>query len=128
VRWTRAQPAGAPALGKGSVNLRGRFGVDEQAVAYAKTTLTADRARTVTLYTGSDDTISVWLNGKLLLAKDVYRGAAPDQERVDLPLRPGANTLLVKICQTTGGWEFFARLGDEFGVPVTAGITCGTGP
>ena len=58
-----------------------------------------------------------------MLAHKIYRGVKPDQERVPVGLREGDNVLLLKICQGTGGWEFCARLGDEFGVPLTDGIT-----
>jgi len=129
VAWARAIRPGQPALGKGAVNLRGRFaGVNDDATAYALTKITADRDRTVTLFTGSDDTITAWVNGEQVLAKNVYRGAAPDQDRADIQLKKGENALLLKICQGTGGWEFYARLGDEFGLPVTDGITYGFGP
>jgi hypothetical protein len=56
---------------------------------------------------GSDDTLTVWLNGKKLLEHEVYRGAAPDQEFVTLPLRSGRNELLVKVCNGTGDWAFY---------------------
>jgi hypothetical protein len=127
VAWARMLPPGQPALGKGGIELRGRFGVNDNAVAYAKTKIVSDRERTVTLFTGSDDTITAWVNGKQVIAKNVYRGAAPDQERADIQLTKGENTILLKICQGSGGWEFYCRLGDLYGLPVTDGVTYGFG-
>src|SRR5262249_2312868 len=56
---------------------------------------------------GSDDTLSVWLNGQSLLASNIYRGAAPDQDIVNLYLKPGKNQLLVKVCQGESDWAFY---------------------
>ncbi|MCS6850063.1 MAG: VCBS repeat-containing protein [Gemmataceae bacterium] len=56
---------------------------------------------------GSDDTLTVWLNGQKLLAENVYRGVGPDQSRLTLKLRAGKNALLLKICQGDGDWGFY---------------------
>ncbi len=56
---------------------------------------------------GSDDTITVWLNGKELLKEAHERAAAPDQDFTTLPITKGKNTLLLKITQLQGGWEVF---------------------
>jgi FG-GAP-like repeat/FG-GAP repeat len=60
---------------------------------------------------GSDDTLSVWLNGKKILANNVSRGAAPDQDHVVLKLKAGKNHLLLKVCQGTGDWAFYFKAG-----------------
>jgi hypothetical protein len=56
---------------------------------------------------GSDDTLTVWLNGQKLLSENVQRGCAPDQNRLTLKLRPGKNQLLLKICQGSGDFAFY---------------------
>ncbi len=127
VRWQRIRAADQPPLGPGAVDLLGRFPVRENVCAYALTRVVSDRARPATLFTGSDDTITVWVNGKQVLAKEVYRAATPDSESTAIELQPGVNTILVKVCQGTGGWGFFARLGDDFGLPLTEGVTYGLG-
>ncbi len=68
----------------------------------------------IELSLGSDDSIRMWFNGELLLDENVQRGVAPDQEIVSVPLRPGANDLLVKIVNYGGpGGVYFdvARAG-----------------
>lgn len=60
---------------------------------------------------GSDDTLTVWLNGEKLIADPSYRAAAPDQNRATLRLKPGKNELLLKVCQGTGDWEFYFAAG-----------------
>jgi hypothetical protein len=56
---------------------------------------------------GSDDTLTVWINGAKVLAEDIYRPAAPNQDQVILKLKPGKNQLLIKVCQGTGQWELY---------------------
>lgn len=62
---------------------------------------------------GSDDTLSVWLNGTKVLANPSYRPCAPDQDRVNLNLKAGKNTLLLKICQGGGEWAFYFAAGQH---------------
>ena len=115
VTWKRVLAPGQPALGPGSVNLLRQFTPHENVCAYAYTTITSDQDRDVTLFTGSDDTITAWLNGEKVLAKNVYRGANIDEDKTDIKLKKGVNSLLVKICQSGGGWEFYLRVADEYG-------------
>jgi len=61
---------------------------------------------------GSDDTISVWLNGQKILAQNVYRAVEADQEHVVLKLKAGKNHLLLKICQGDGQWAFYFQGGN----------------
>jgi hypothetical protein len=58
---------------------------------------------------GSDDTLTVWLNGKQVLTVNEYRPAAPDQDSATLRVRVGQNKLLIKVCNGTGGWELYLR-------------------
>ena len=126
--WKRTQPPGKPPLGKGSINLKGQFKPNGNVCAYAYTEITSDEERDATLYVGSDDTITVWINGEKVLSREVYRGANLDQDQVPVHLKKGTNQVLVKVCQTFGGWEFYFRLGDAYGVPLTEGVECGAPP
>lgn len=65
---------------------------------------TGERAR-VSL--GSDDQITVWLNGTKVFYNPAYRGAAPDQDFVDLDLKAGRNDVLLKIGNAGSGWEYY---------------------
>jgi hypothetical protein len=76
---------------------------------YLYRTIETTRAQRVTLHFGSDDAIRVWLDGELLLDREVTRGVAPDQERVDRTLEPGTHELLAKISNGAGGFAFFFR-------------------
>ena len=60
---------------------------------------------------GSDDGIKVFLNGKEVLANNVGRGAAPDQEKLELRLKSGKNALLIKIHNGGGPSGFYFKSG-----------------
>jgi hypothetical protein len=78
-----------------------------QAAVYLHRTLEVTGAPELPVSLGSDDTLTVWLNGQKILANNVYRPAAPDQDRVTLQLKPGKNDLLMKVCQGDGEWAFY---------------------
>jgi len=70
----------------------------DNTASYVYRVINARAATTLPLSLGSDDTITVWLNGKQVLAHEVTRTkAAADQEKLSIELRPGVNTLLMKI-------------------------------
>lgn len=67
---------------------------------------------------GSDDTLTVWLNGKKVLSENVQRGCAADQNLLTLTLRPGPNQLLLKICQGGGDYAFYFSAKRDLPQPV----------
>jgi len=81
----------------------------EVGVTYLYRTLDAPSARVLDVSLGSDDAIKLWLNGEQVLAKNVRRGAKPDQERVQLRVDQGENQLLLKIVNTGGIGGFYFR-------------------
>lgn len=88
---------------------------------YARTTIQADRAEVRKLYLGYSDEVSVFLNGRIL-----YRGrsaqsfrdpgflgiVSADDDALYLPLRKGANQVVLALSELGGGWGFVARLAD----------------
>jgi serine/threonine protein kinase len=88
------------------INLR-RFKQNDWGCVYLYHEMESPAAEPMSVWFGSDDTLTVWLNGKKLMAEDVYRGAAPNQNLVPLPLRAGKNQLLIKVCQGTGDWAVY---------------------
>ncbi len=65
------------------------------------------------LYIGSNDALKVWMNGTELLAKNVQRDAAADQEQIQVTLKPGNNKLLVKVVNYSGPSGFYFRMESE---------------
>jgi hypothetical protein len=79
------------------------------AANYLYRVIEAPVARKVALSLGSDDSIKLWINGAEILAKNVGRGAAADQEKVELPLKKGSNQLLMKIINGGGPSGFYFK-------------------
>ena len=80
---------------------------NQNSVAYVYRELDFGGSAEVPVSLGSDDTLTVWLNGRKLVAQNAARGCAPDQAVLTLKLRPGKNRLLLKICQGGGGFAFY---------------------
>ena len=73
--------------------------------SYALITLVSDAAQNdVTMRTGSDDSIKVWLNGAVVFTKAENRGRAQYQDAFQVNLNQGDNLLLVKVSERGGGW------------------------
>ena len=90
-------------------------------VVYARTTVASDRARVRKLYVGYSDDVSLFLNGQIL-----YRGRSAqnfrdpaflgivnaENDAVYLPLKKGANELVLAVSELGGGWGFVCRWAD----------------
>ncbi len=97
-------------IGKGidrRIDLR-RFGDgrDDRTVAYLHGTLIAPAAGTYEAAIGSDDGLMLWLNGKLLVDKDVPRSLVPPFDRVKLPLAAGVNHVVAKVANGFADFAF----------------------
>jgi cellulose/xylan binding protein with CBM9 domain len=105
-------------------------------VAYAQVYLNFEAETEAFLGITSDDAVQVLLNGEEVHINDVARGGASPCDFQDAPgpviFQEGQNSLLVKVFQGIGGWEFSVRLQDsaDFGlaVPITEGYTISLTP
>ena len=116
--WQQLRQTSAPP-GAG-IDFAEVFGPVQHAAAYAMTRFHAEYAQEAEFHFGSDDTLTVWLNGLQVYSVETYRAARPDQERFVAHLQQGANTLLVKVAQDQGDWQMYAYLSGTNGRP-----TCG---
>jgi putative heme-binding domain-containing protein len=103
VRW-RAHKADAKQHGR--MRLDTLFSPSTNVVAYGWAEVASDRDRDAELLLGSDDTLTVWLNGQQVFDFQGNRGWNHDQDRAKVKLRKGKNTLLVKCGNGGGPWEF----------------------
>ncbi|MBI5852804.1 MAG: PSD1 domain-containing protein [Planctomycetes bacterium] len=87
------------------IELRG-----ERAAFYLGKELRTPIATKVPISLGSDDAIKVFLDGKEIFANEVMRGAAPDQEKLELELTPGEHLLVVKVVNNGGPAGFYGRI------------------
>ncbi|MFZ8854101.1 MAG: hypothetical protein ACO2PL_18665, partial [Armatimonadota bacterium] len=79
-------------------------------LAYAYTEIQSDRPQKALLLFGSEDWLSVWLNGELVHENFVYRHLVQDKDAVLVKLRKGSNRLLVKVARIAGGWGVSAKI------------------
>jgi hypothetical protein len=98
-----------------------------RAAVLAAVRISAGEATTRRLYLGFSDEVSVFLNGRLLVADDEsYSFNQPrrqgllsgDQLSVFLPLERGANELVLAVADRFGGWGLAGRLEDATGLRV----------
>jgi len=89
-----------------------------QRAAYALTWVHAETAQPARLELGSDDGVKAWLNGTLVHANNTARAAKPYTDKVNVTLKAGWNSLLLKITQNNLPWEFCARICRRDGKPL----------
>ncbi|WP_435005628.1 HEAT repeat domain-containing protein [Tundrisphaera lichenicola] len=77
---------------------------DRSAFGYAE--FESPTGRPARIGVGSDDTLMVWLNGKEVYRFNDSRGFSPDVARVDVDLKEGKNTLLIKCGNGGGPWAY----------------------
>ncbi|MEE9166524.1 MAG: glycoside hydrolase family 172 protein [Candidatus Neomarinimicrobiota bacterium] len=99
----------------GYIRLDNLFTRNERSIVYGLVYLFSPDERKSQILLGSDDGVRLWLNDVLTHNNPAYRGAYPDQDRVDVLLKKGWNKLLVKILQGAGGWGFYVRFVDPDG-------------
>jgi putative heme-binding domain-containing protein len=110
VRW---RAVSADAKDHGRLNLAARLSPTEQVVAYAFAEIDSTAARDAALLVGSDDTITIWLNGKKVHDHQGDRGWAYNQDRVAVRLEKGKNRLLIQCGNSSGPWEFSVAVSGE---------------
>lgn len=93
-------------------------------VIYGFIALNTPKDQNTKMFVGADDSVRVWLNGKLVHEKITRRSANDYKESFPVTLRKGRNTLLVAVDNYTGGWSgFFGFQADaEYTVLPFAGI------
>jgi transglutaminase-like putative cysteine protease/tetratricopeptide (TPR) repeat protein len=119
VAWRAADGA----VRDGALYLDGLLRPADQAVAYVAAYVHSDRARPAALRIGSAGPIKVWVGGGLVLARDVVRAPALDQDAAGVRLARGWNRILIKTVITEGAWRLYARLTEPSGAPLGAGVT-----
>ncbi|MBL7153119.1 MAG: HEAT repeat domain-containing protein [Phycisphaerae bacterium] len=100
----------AKGIGSWDINLESTFGGKDHVSAYMKTSVVSPADQDVRLELGSDDSVKVWLNGKLIHANNTNRGLSPRQDLVKARLKKGVNDLMLKVIDNSGGWAFGCRV------------------
>jgi hypothetical protein len=110
LRWGKIQ-----AEPSGFMRLENRITPSERGIVYGQVYVFSPDKRDVLLLVGSDDGVRIWLNEELIHTNPAYRGVYPDQDRIQVSLNEGWNTLLIKVLQGGGGWGFYVRFVDPEG-------------
>jgi hypothetical protein len=74
---------------------------------YLTRVIEAPAAGSIDISLGSDDSIYLWLNAEQVLAREIARSVAVDQELETLELKPGRNVILMKIVNQGGGFASY---------------------
>jgi hypothetical protein len=106
----------------GIVDLNKVIGKHMGVVAYATTEVDSSRQQPVRIHVGSNNAIKLWLNGERIYTRDEYHhGMSMDQYQATGTLKPGRNTILLKVCQNeqkddwAQSWSFQLRVCDPTG-------------
>lgn len=116
VKW-QVMPAGALPARPWQLDLGTLYGGNNRA-AYARTWIYSETQQPARLEFGSDDGLKVWLNSEVVLAANRGGDVVPGAEKAAVTLKPGWNTLLLKVTQWTAGWGFCARVAKPDGSPL----------
>lgn len=116
-------PRGVVDLNKALGNLKGT-------IAYAYTEIDSAKEQQIQIRAGCITALKIYLNGKLVFAREEYHhGQSMDQHVGFGTLKPGKNTILIKVCQNeqkemwAQNWQFSLRLCDELGGAVPFKVT-----
>jgi len=96
----------------GLLDLRPLFGTIDNVVAYAKCTLTVPEDGEVRLRIGSNDGARLWVNGDLHYSEHGPRSGTKHDAEVTVPLRKGANSILIKVENLGRNWKLYFSVHD----------------
>lgn len=105
----------------GEINLADIFPTLKRGAAYAVTTLYAPgKMDNLTLCTGNDDYIKIWINDTLVHTynKEPRKGDWDQDIIGGITLKKGNNRVVVKSVNLEGPWRFYFRLMTKDGLPV----------
>lgn len=92
-----------------AIDLDAAVGKADRVVAYAFCQVDSAKQQACVLALGSNDGVRAWLNGEAVLDRPGPRGLQMDQNLVPVALRPGRNSLLLKIEERGNRWQFACR-------------------
>jgi putative membrane-bound dehydrogenase-like protein len=99
---------------KGYVDLRAWLKNEaDDTLSYAHCEIDSPMAQKASILLGTDDAARLWINGKLVYSNDLHRAAIPEQDQVQVNLKQGRNTLLLKISNGDGDHGFYLSIVSE---------------
>ena len=111
----------------GLINIAEQFEDYKGSAMYAQTEFVSEKDQEVVLRLSTPNAWKLWLNGKLLFAREEYhRGTRLDQYRIPTELQRGTNMILLKVLQNeqmqnwAQQYEFRLRVCDATGSAVAS--------
>lgn len=97
----------------GMIDLGASMQPNSHVTAYATTTIESKEDRDVEFSAGADDTIALWLNGKMIFEQLGDHGWSPNMYNPKGSLKKGKNVLVAKIANNEGPWQFSVAVTGE---------------
>jgi putative membrane-bound dehydrogenase-like protein len=97
----------------GLIDLNAVYPDLEDPVAFGYVDISSPADRAVQLAVGSNDTLTVWLNGKQVYNFPRPRGYEPAMDRFDVKLIKGINRLVIRCGNLGGPWQFAVGFGSR---------------
>jgi hypothetical protein len=82
-------------------------------LAFAVSQINSDADQTVTFHLGSDDGVTMWVDGRRVHHNDANRGMRRADDRFDVQLSSGPHVIVLKISQGTEDWGFVIDAVDQ---------------
>ncbi|MCY4401322.1 MAG: hypothetical protein OXD54_01985 [Candidatus Poribacteria bacterium] len=111
IRWREAETRTS-----GMLDLRSNIGMNTNVVGYVVTYVYAPKVVDTAMLLGSDETVTVWLNGTEIHRKRVYRRITPDVDTIPCQLKAGWNEVVCSVEQNSWTWALYMRFTDADGV------------
>ena len=91
---------------RGMVDLAKRLGSENDLFAFGVAEVNSDADRKAVIALGSDDMLTVWVNGKQVYEFASARGFNPDADTVEVDLKKGSNRVIIRCGNIGGPWQF----------------------
>lgn len=95
---------------RGQIDLGAIYRHDDDLVAYAYAEVESPVARRAEMAVGSDDTVTVWVNGDQVHDYSKRRGFRAEEDRFPIKLVKGKSRILIRCGNHGGGWQFSAAV------------------
>ena len=89
------------------INLGPAGGIDNHCAYAVINAIATKNVTSATGRVGSDDSVKIWVNGEVVHANAVNRGASDFIDTFNVDLKAGDNVIMVKVCECGGGWSMF---------------------
>ena len=91
---------------RGAIDLGAIYSRDDGLAAFGMVAVESPAEREATMAVGSDDTLTVWVNGEQVFDFPKNRGFTAEQDRFKVRLKEGTNQIAVRCGNRGGPWMF----------------------